>query len=202
MFLIHDTLYPQDDPLMSTPAPTAVDLSKAIPLTDPAKALLAPALAPRPFLDLLIAKKHYADAALFMAHAMPKREAVWWGCQCARLAYGVPRPALAQALEACEKWAAKPSDEQRRLAFKLAEGIEFNNPAGLLGMAVFFSGGSLTPAQFAPVPPAEHLTGNAVGNSVTLSALMQGALKAPAQYLTFFPLGFDVAAGKNRWKEK
>ena len=61
--------------------------------------------------------------------------------------------------------------------------------------------GSLAPPNAQPVPPAEHLTANSAGNAVILSAVQAEPNKPPAAYQRFFALGFDVANGKNRWKE-
>ena len=95
---------------------------------------------------------------------------------------------------------SKPTDENRRAAFQAAEAAEFKNPAGLIGMAIFFSSGSLGPPGQAEVAPAPHLSPNAVGNAVVLAAVRIDPGKASERYLKFFALGFEVANGKNRWK--
>jgi hypothetical protein len=91
-----------------------------------------------------------------------------------------------------------PSDAQRRSALKSAEAAELNNPAGLIGMAVFFSGGSLAPAGVNEVPPEPHLCPDAVANSILLAAVMTTPTQADARYARFFELGFEVANGKSR----
>jgi hypothetical protein len=180
---------------------TAAEVCRNFELSKEGQKLLQPQLMPRPFLDLLIANQHYQDAARLMAHALPRREAIWWGCLCARKAYGPAPPAReGAALQLAETWVVRPTDENRRAAYKAAEAAEFRNPAGLLGMAVFFSSGSLAPAGQAEVAPAPHLAPNAAANAVVLASLLQDPAKASEQYLSFFALGFDVASGKNRWK--
>jgi hypothetical protein len=180
---------------------TAAEVCKNFELSKEAEALLQPNMMPRPFLDVLIANQHYQDAAKFMAHAMPKREAVWWACLCARQAYGAAPPAKeATVLQLAETWVSKPTDENRRAAHQAAEAAQFKNPAGLIGMAIFFSSGSLGPPGQAEVPPAPPLCGNAVGNSVILATVLKEPAKANERYLQFFALGFEVANGKNRWK--
>ena len=42
----------------------------------------------------------YTDAVRFLAHALPKREAVWWACLCVRKAAGANPPPPAQAAPA------------------------------------------------------------------------------------------------------
>ena len=183
------------------PGITAAEVCRAFELGKEAQELLQPALLPRPYLDLLIGHMLYPDAARFMAHAMPKREAIWWACLCARKVYGPSPPVKAAgALQAAETWLAKPTDEQRRAAFKAGEAAEFNNPAGLIGMAVLFSSGSLAPAGQAEVLPEPHLAANAVANAVILAAVMTDPGQANAHYAQFFEVGFEIANGKNRWK--
>jgi hypothetical protein len=183
------------------PTKTAAEVCKGLPLEKEALGLLEERMLPRPYLDLLIEKKQYPDAARFMAAAMPRGEAIWWGCLCARQVYGPEPPAPAQvALTATEKWLADPTDDNRMAAFAAAEAAEFNNPAGLIGFAVLQSGQSLGAPEAPPVPPPEHGAAVAVGNAVILAAVIAGPRKAPETYHSFFTLGFDVAAGKNRWK--
>jgi len=52
-----------------------------------------------------------------------------------------------------------------------------------------------------PVPPKEHLAATMAGNAVKIAAVAHGGAKAAEWHPRFFSLGFDVAAGKNRWKE-
>ena len=95
---------------------------------------------------LLMEKAMYPDAVRFIAHALPKREAVWWGWVCARRSAGEnPPPKIKAALDATEKWIAQPNDDNRRLAMAAAEKAELGTAAGCAGLAAFFSGESLAP---------------------------------------------------------
>ena len=106
------------------------------------------------FLDALIAAGHLPDALRFLAAALPKREAVWWACVCARQGYGavVPSPAGA-ALQAAERWVADPSDANRRAAHPAAEAAGVGTPAGAAAIGVFLSGGSLAPVNLPACRP-------------------------------------------------
>lgn len=184
-----------------TAAATAADVCKHFELSKEGAALLQPGQLPRPFLEALIAQQYYPDAARFMAHAMPRREAIWWGCLCARQAYGDKIPEKHKAsLQLAETWVEQPTDANRRAAFKAAESAEFKNPAGLLGLAVFFSAGSIAPPGLAEVSAEPNLSPNSVANSIILAAVLNDSAKAPERFPQFFALGFDVANGKNRWK--
>jgi hypothetical protein len=74
-------------------------------------------LAPLALLDRLLAEPGtYVEAFAFLAHALPQREAVWWGCLATRLVQG-PRPPLEeQALGAAALWVLNPLEAHGRLA--------------------------------------------------------------------------------------
>ena len=66
---------------------------------------------PIEFVRTLIARAHRYDAVTYAAYLLPKREAVWWGCQCLR-AFS---PAYAdEALMAAEAWVRTPDETTRR----------------------------------------------------------------------------------------
>jgi hypothetical protein len=185
---------------MSTPVKTAAEICRDVPLSEAAAKLLRADMQPRPFLDLLIDKQHYADAARFLAHSMPKREAVWWACLCIRPEKGavVSAPGAA-AQQAAEAWVADPSDEKRRAAHAAAQVVGLGAPVKLTCEAVFFSAGSMGPAEFKEVPAPEGLSATTAANAVILAAVAEPDRMA-AKYRQFLALGNDVAAGKNRWK--
>ncbi|HEV3022675.1 MAG TPA: hypothetical protein VGX76_09405 [Pirellulales bacterium] len=184
----------------AAPAKTADQICRSFPLSEAAAELLRDKMEPRPFLDLLIEKKHYPDAVRFLAHSMPKRETIWWACLCSRPETGavVPAPVVA-AQKAAEDWVAAPSDDKRRAAHVAAQAAGVGTPSGLTCEAVFFSEGSLGPAEFQAVPAPEHVAATTAANAIIIAAVAVPA-KMAAKYGQFLALGKDVAAGKNRWK--
>ena len=99
-------------------------------LSDEALAMLQADLDPRSFVERMTAGKLYRDAVQFLAHALPKREAVWWAWVAARRASGANPPAkIAAALAAVENWISQPSDENRRAARAAGEKAEFRAEA-------------------------------------------------------------------------
>jgi hypothetical protein len=188
-------------PPSKTPAPTVAEICQRFPLGDESKKLLRDGLKPRAFLDLLIEKQQYLDAIRFLAHVLPRREGVWWACQCARSAAG-PNPAApyAAAVAAAEKWVADPSEANRRAAHAASEAAGLETPAGCAAMAAFWSGGSLGPPNVPVIPPAETLTAHGVGGAVMLAAVVREPEKAAEKHRTFLALGIEVANGTNRWK--
>jgi hypothetical protein len=183
-------------------AKTAAEVSKLCTLGDEAKALQRDGQTPKQLFDLLLGKPLHLDAIRLLAAALPKREAVWWACLCARQAHGAnPPPKIAAALTAAEKWIADPSEENRRATQAAAEAAEMKTPAGCAAMAAFWSGGSLAPANVPAVPPGEQLTGHGVVGAVMLAAVLNQPDKAAEKHSTYLKLGVEVANGTNRWKE-
>jgi hypothetical protein len=183
-------------------AKTAAEVCQLCTLSDEAKALTRDGQTPRQLFDLLLAKQLHLDAIRLLAAALPKREAVWWACLCARQAHGANPPAkIATAIAAAEKWVASPSEEARRAAESAAEAAEVSTPAGCAAMAAFWSGGSLAPPHVPVVPPGEQLTGHGVAGAVLLAAVLTQPEKAAEKHRAFLALGSEVANGTNRWKE-
>ncbi|QSA96394.1 hypothetical protein [Methylococcus sp. EFPC2] len=177
-------------------SPAAETFSRDIELSAEAKSLLSPQLSPADFLEGLLAAGHYGDAVNFMARALPKREATWWACLCARSALGENPPApYVQALAAAEQWVYTPSEENRRLAMAAAEATPFDHPAAWAAVAAFWSGGSLAPENVPAVPPADNLNAKAVIGAVRLAVVIREPEKAAEKYRLFLEQAIDIANG-------
>lgn len=112
------------------------------------------------------------EAARIAAYALPKREAVWWACMCARATPDMKAtPEDQVALDAAESWVRTPEEKARRAAMAAAEKARFSSAEAWAAVAAFWSGGSLAPEGQPAVPPAEHLTGSAIAGAVMLSAV-------------------------------
>jgi hypothetical protein len=189
-----------------TPAPInsrTVAISTVAELGEEAMALARPDLHPLDFVALLMEKALYPDAVRFIAHALPKRESVWWGWVCARRAAGEnPPPKVKGALDATERWIAQPSEDNRRLAMAAAQKAELGTAAGCTGLAAFFSGGSLSPPEAPVVPPGEFLTAKAVSGAVIFAAVAQEPEKAPEKFKSFVAQGVEVTNRVKLWESK
>lgn len=164
-------------------------------------ALLRQDLHPLDFVALMLEKGQFPDAVRFIAHALPKREAVWWGWVCARRAAGdSPAPKIKDALAATEKWIAQPDENNRRLAMAAAEKAELGTAAGCAGLAAFFSGGSIAPPNAAAVPPGEFLTAKAVSGAVIFAAVATDPEKAPEKFRSFVAQGLEVTKRVKLWE--
>lgn len=181
-------------------AQTAEELCRRFTPSPEARALPPAAMTPRQYADALAAKALFLDALKLLAFALPKREAVWWACVCLRAALKAS-PKRTQSLVAAEAWVADPSDRNRRIAGTTAEQTGYDDPAAMAAMAAFWSGGSLAPEKFEPVPPPEHLTATAVVNAIQITAVLEEAEKAPEKFGRFLELGWEVADGRNVWKQ-
>jgi hypothetical protein len=190
----------------STPAripSKTVTISTVAELGEEAMALLRPELHPLDFVALLMEKALYPDAVRFIAHALPKREAVWWGWVCARRASGDnPQPKIKAALDATEKWIAQPSEDNRRGAMAAAQKAELGTAAGCAGLAAFFSGGSLAPPEAPVVPPGEFLSAKAVCGAVIFAAVAKEPERAPDKFKSFVAQGVDVSNRVKIWEPR
>jgi hypothetical protein len=170
-------------------------------LSEEAMGLVRPDIAPRDYIALLMSKKLYADAVRFLAHALPKRQAVWWGWISAKKAAGPdPPPKIKASLEATEKWIAQPDDDAGRAAMAAAKEAQTTTAAGCAGMAAFFSGSSLGPPHVPPIPPGEYLTAKAVSGAVIYAAVGKDPVNAPGRFQSFVQQGVEVTAKIKLWE--
>lgn len=147
--------------------------------------------------DRLEAAGFCNEALRLCAHALPKREAVWWACMCAD---AVPDPALPEpdraARTAAEAWVRKPADDEvRRAAWECAQSTSFRSPEAWAAVGAFWSGGSMAPAGQPAVPPADNLTGVAVSGGVVMAAVRGRPERAEARMRRFLGAARDIAAG-------
>src|ERR1022692_2386298 len=178
-------------------------ISTVAELGEEAMTLLRPDLHPLDYVALLMEKALFPDAVRFVAHALPKREAVWWGWVCARRAAGEnPPPKIKAALDATERWIAQPNDENRRSAMAAAQKAELGTAAGCAGLAAFFSNGSLAPPDAPVVQPGEFLAAKAVSGAVIFAAVAQEPEKAPEKFRSFVAQGVEVTNRVKLWEPR
>ena len=157
-------------------------------------------MAPREFLNVLVEKQQFPDAVRFLAHVMPKREAVWWAWMCARRAAGEePAPPVQASLQATEKWIKEPTEENRRAAMKAAEEADLKTAAGCAGLAAFFSAGSLAPPHAAVVEPGEFLAAKAVTGAVIFAAVGVEPEKSAEKFRNYIDQGVGVVNRIKLW---
>ena len=198
------------DPMQSAEAPglakveaaDAAEICAHYEASKAAKALLTAGLEPTRFLDLLVEKELFDDALTFLSYALPTREAIWWGLRCAREV--TPEDAeepIAAALKAIQAWLDDPSDESRRANMDAAEAATYATPAGCMALVVFFSEGSMAPADCPPVPPEKWLYAKTLSAAVNLGLVVRGQDEIADTAHTFIGLGIEVANGPAPWEE-
>jgi|SRR5579859_6761484 len=185
---------------MSEPA-IGLSLSGAIPegLTvfepgEQATSLLRNGITGQEYIERLLEQKLFPDAVRFIACLLPKRQAVFWACQCAKRFYGGSSPPEeAAALAAALKWVAEPNDENRRAAMPAAQAAGLDKPAGCAALGAFFSGGSMAPPNVTAVPPGEFLTAKAVAGAVVLAVVAKEPERAQEKFRAVLAEGLEIA---------
>lgn len=169
----------------------AADVCRNFQASDLALAALDDRSLPQQFLRALVEKELHPDAIQLVAHYLPKRQAVWWACQCVKGTVGAnSTPEMKAALEATERWVAQPSEENRRLAQQAGESEESGSAASLVALA----------AAFSEQPPApdprirnkqQFMTAKLAAGAVMLAAVSDAA-KAKQNLAEFVAQGIVV----------
>lgn len=117
----------------------ATEVTRYVNLGEEAKKMLTPEISANEFIEALVAKQLHPDAVQFIAHYLPKRQAVWWALGCVK--QGVPEmtPEQDAALKTTERWIAEPTEENRQAAFRAAETADTTTPFGITALAAYYS---------------------------------------------------------------
>ncbi|MCP5201239.1 MAG: hypothetical protein H6977_14605 [Gammaproteobacteria bacterium] len=143
------------------------------------------------------------DAIKLLAHALPKRESVWWACTCCRALDREARTPLDRdAIAAAEAWVYEPTEAHARAAYAEADKRGFLTAGGWAAVGAFWSSGSLAPEGQPAVPPADYLTGVAVSGAILLAAVAEPVAQTEARYEAYLRYGRDIAAGGTARNEK
>jgi len=173
-------------PLIKVNAATAAEVCQRYEPQREARALLTEGMEPFQFLGALAEKKLYVAAIDFLAHALPAREGIWWGCLCLQHACGdTLTPQEKSACIAAVRWISQPTEENRAAAKAPAEAVGMSSPVGPLAMAAH---GGIPPGPFGPA--------KAVAMAVKLAALKAPPTAIIETQRSYLRLGVSVAAGK------
>jgi hypothetical protein len=136
------------------------------------------------------------EATRLVAHALPKREAVWWACMCVSHTAPPDLPSIDRAAcEAAEEWVRQQTDKTRRIAFDHAQAGGCKSPEAWAAIAAFWSGDSMSPEGQPAVPPAAHLAGRAAAGAVALASVRGDVTRRQARLRRFLESGRNIAAG-------
>lgn len=158
---------------------------------------------PADFMIALAANADPVPAVFFAGLALPKREAVWWGCMVLR-AMNLVSGEAGRGLALAEAWARKPEEDERRAAGEFAEEVYFQGPGGWIAFSAFTTSGSLAPAGLQAVPPSPEISGKAAAMAVLLATeashpmVRLANIRAAVACAREFGLGGD---GNQAWKD-
>lgn len=177
---------------------TTSEIVAVAKLSDRVKELTTDEPGPSRFVQLLEARGLFKDAIQFLTHGLPIDVAIRWGCAAVRELARKENPAQsAEVLEAAEGWLKAPNDEERWKARSAAEKNGVSSPADLIAMAVFLSGGSITPAGTPVTPPPEYAANRMVGSGIQLAVLSQSPEKASERYRRALQIGREIVKTKS-----
>ncbi|HKV72915.1 MAG TPA: hypothetical protein VJN95_00230 [Gemmatimonadales bacterium] len=180
---------------------TLVDLAEVAEVGEEGRKLLQPQHKPHEYLSALTGGAQHPDAIRLLAHALPRREGVWWAWVTAKRASGAePPPPVKAALEATERWIAQPTEDNRRTAMARGEAAGFDTPAGCAALAAFLSGPTVAPAHIEQaVPPPEYAAAKAIAGAVLISAVKTEPDKAVEKMHAALLQGLEVVAKIKLW---
>jgi hypothetical protein len=149
-------------------------------------------------LDRLEAAGFMVEAVRVLAHALPKRESVWWACMCATATAprDLPEPDQ-RAQQYAEQWVRRQTDDLRQAAMQFAETGGCLTAEAWTGIAAFWSGDSIALPGQPPLAPLPHQAGSAVAAAVSLAAARGDGKRYPERLKRFLGSGRDIASGGN-----
>jgi len=172
-------------------AKKAADIIVHYEMDEEAAAYLEEDMSPFNFVKSLIGAELYSEAVKFLAHALPKRESVWWACQSAKTDHS--SKANTDALTAAETWVMTPNEEHRKSCMENAEKDKLTSPASWAALAAFWSSGSIADDSVAQIPPPPFQYAQAVSGAVNLAAATKESVDDAFKIL--IKLGIDIANG-------
>jgi len=125
-------------------------------------------VAPLDHARALLASPRPSTALAYLAHLLPRREAVWWGCQCVSAVLGAE--AKNDGLRLALLWVRDPDETLRRDALSFAAASDLRSPTAWLARAAGHSGGSVAAPDQSPAPPNPDACALAVNAAVVLAA--------------------------------
>jgi hypothetical protein len=178
-------------------AQTAGELLQHFELSEDSEMVAAIDDAPMKAITKLLDNESYHDAVTMLAHALPKREAVWWSCLAAKKTMDPNIELNSAAVSAAERWVREPSETNRQAAKKLGALAKNKTAAGWSATAASWCTGNMIEDDSIHVPPPDFLYAHAVAACITMAAVAAGPDEMTASYQFFVRQGFNLAAGGN-----
>ena len=131
-------------------------------------------------------------ALAFLAHLLPRREAIWWGRQCVSAISPAPEPGVQLA----QRWVRDPDEALRREALAYSQASDLKAPGAWLARAVGYSGGSLLAPDQPVTLPAPDACAQAVNAALVLAATAAPATAVLPWIRAFAEAGIRFAQGE------
>ncbi|MGE3808548.1 MAG: hypothetical protein AB7K24_28110 [Gemmataceae bacterium] len=186
--------------VLNQPAPGFCAANELM-LTAAGEEALRPGLTVRAYFHELMQHENYADARRVLAHALPKRRALWWGLLCAWEAVRpCPPENVQEVLRAVARFVMEPGEEKRRQVEAISKLVRFESMANQLAQAAFLSTGSMTAPDLPEVFPQPFLTGRLVGVTVYLSSVLREPARYQQRLKEYIAVGLEVARVDQPWR--
>jgi len=173
---------------------TTPELVQIANCTRQARDLATPEAPPPDFLTTLEERELYYDAILFLAHMMESKPAIEWACKTIHALQPAGQPIAGQeCLTASEAWLKAPTDPLRFAARDMADKSGFEAPADCAAMAVYLSGGSVTPPHTPEVDPPPYGAQRLCSGAVLMAAVLNEPEHVAQRQRKALALGRQIA---------
>jgi hypothetical protein len=148
------------------------------------------------FLRKLVAEENWGAAVSYCAYLLPRREAVWWGCQSLRRIQPDRGPNGNAALDAAEAWVREPEEDRRLAALNIGNAGDHRAPATWMALATGWSGGSMMP-EFGYAPAAPYQTARAIRAGLMIAMAQVAGGEMSKVMKPCLESGVELATGRS-----
>lgn len=174
---------------------TATDAVSIAPVEEDTKKLVRSDQNTLQFVEMLANQERFLDAVRVLAFSLGKLTVIEWAHRCVSLATKDGLSKIdAKALDLVQRWLGDRTEGLRREIYATAHEAEHSTPASWVGMAAFWSEGSMGPPPPAPpLAPGPTQCAHAATGAILLAAVIRQPEKAPEKYREFLRVGMELA---------
>lgn len=148
------------------------------------------------FLRRLTEEEDWEAAVSYCAYLLPRREAVWWGCQSLRRIQPHRAPQDTRAIEVAESWVREPEEDRRLAALELGSAGDHRAPSTWMALAAGWSGGSVVPRESGYAPASADQTARAVRAGLMIAMSRMPNADMPRMLKPCLEDGMQLAASE------
>ncbi len=147
--------------------------------------------------DRFVGAGHLAEARRLLAYSMDRPDSIWWAYLCAMEAARQKEitPAQKKGLDLVLAWLVDPNDIRRKQCKEAIRSCKSTSFAGILCLAVWLSGGSISPYAPRPIEPNPFVCGKLCGVVVYLASVYFDPGRWKIYLKHFLDTGILVAKG-------